>query len=161
VAYCTASDVKLYLNEAVSVEGDNPSPDFLDPNPESLSSIDLAGYIETADQYINGQIGSIYMVPLKKHNMGGVVSYPPPISTISARLAARYVWMERLTGADKGSGGDLIEKHYTEALRELNEILNGNRRLNGQSGQVGERFTRSSWHGVPPRPSKETPQGSS
>lgn len=158
MAYCTASDVKIYLNDAVSVEGDNPTPDFLDPNPESITTIEVNSYISAADQYINGQISAIYMVPLKKYNMGGIVSYPPPIPSISARLAARYIWMERLTGADKASG-DFVENHYQEALLELNEILNGQRRLQGQRNQLGERFTRSNWHGVPPKPSDEAPQG--
>lgn len=158
IRYSTTDDVKIYLSEAVKTEDTEPaSPYFLDPNPVSLYDTDIELYIAQADQYINGEIGTIYMVPLKMVNMGGVVSFPSPIPSISARLAAKFIWEQRLTGADK-AGGEFIENHYKQAMAELNEIVRGNRRLIGQNSQMGSRFSRSSWHHIPPYPAKEPPQ---
>lgn len=157
MGYATSDEVKFYLADAVSTEGDNPLPSFLNPNPESILDVDLENYISQADQYINAELGSIYMVPLKKVNMGGLVSFPPPIPSISARLAAKFVWEQRLTGADKASG-EFVENHYKQAMLELNEIVRGNRRLFGQNGQMGSRFSRASWHQISPYPAKEPPQ---
>jgi len=155
--YCTVAEVKLYLAQALSVEGDNPTPSFLDPNPESLTLIDIDSYIGQASQYIDGELSSIYMVPLKKLNQGGLVSYPPPVPSIAARIAAKFIWEERLTGADK-AGGDFIENHYKQATATLNEIVRGNIRIIGENGQLGSRFSRAPWHQVPPYPAKEPPQ---
>lgn len=160
MGYSTVDDVKLYLSEAVTTEGSNPTPSFYNPNPESLLNIDIENYIDQADQYINGELGAIYMVPLKMVNMGGIVSFPMPIPSISARIAAKFIWEQRLTGADKASG-EFVENHYKQAMVELNELVRGNRRLFGQNGQMGSRFSRASWHHIPPYPSKEPPQGQS
>jgi len=97
------------------------------------------------------------MVPLKKVNTGGIVSYPYPIPSISARIASKFIWEQRLTGADKAAG-EFIENHYKQAMLELNELVRGNRRLFGQNGQMGSRFSRSAWHHIPPYPAKEPPQ---
>ncbi len=156
MGYSTNNEVKIYLADAVKTEGSNSSPSFLDPNPESILDSEIDAYIDQADQYINAELGSIYMVPLKKVNMGGLVSFPPPIPSISARLAAKFIWEQRLTGADKASG-DFVENHYKQAMVELNELVRGNRRLFGQNGQMGSRFSRSSWHQISPYPAKEPP----
>lgn len=157
--YASVSDVQLYLTDAISIEGDNPTPSMLDPNPESMEELDVLAYINQAAQYIDSEISAIYMVPLKKVNMGGIVYYPPPIPSIAARLAAKFIWEQRLTGAEKGDGDKFIENHYKQALLELNEIVRGNRRLMGQNGQLGSRFSKASWHHIPPYPAKEPPQG--
>lgn len=163
MGYAEVNDVKFYLADAVSTENSNPVS-FFNPNPESIMDGNLGtdvgtinGYIAQADQYINGELSAIYMVPLKKVNTGGVVAYPAPIPSISARLAAKFIWEQRLTGADK-AGGDFVENHYKQAMTELNEIVRGNRRLLGQNGQMGSRFSRASWHHIPPYPAKEPPQ---
>lgn len=164
MGYSEVNDVKFYLAKAISTEDSNPTPSFLNPNPESILNGDddtevgsIKGFISQADQYINGELSSIYMVPLKKVNTGGLVGYPAPIPSISARLAAKFIWEQRLSGADKASG-DFIENHYKQAMIELNELVRGNRRLFGQNGQMGSRFSRASWHQIPPYPGKEPPQ---
>ena len=164
MGYATVDDVKFFLAEAVSTEGSNTTPSFLNPNPESILDGDInldvgtiEGYIAQSDQYINGELSSIYMVPLKMVNTGGIVSYPAPIPSISARIAAKFIWEQRLTGADKAAG-EFVENHYKQAMLELNELVRGNRRLFGQNGQMGSRFSRASWHQIPPYPAKEPPQ---
>ncbi len=164
MGYATVNDVKFFLPNAITTEGSNPTTSFLHPNPESIQDGDvdldvgtIEGYIAQADQYINGELAAVYQVPLVKVNNGGIVSYPAPIPSISARLAAKFIWEQRLTGADKAAG-DFIENHYKQAMIELNETIRGNRRLLGQNGQVGSRFSRDSWHQVPPYPAKEPPQ---
>lgn len=156
--YCTLNDVKAYIPEAIQTQPDPITPpSFLHPNPVSITDDDLEIYIAQADQYINGELSTIYMTPLKKINLGGIVTYPHPIPSISARLTAKFLWEQRLTGADKAAG-DFIDNHYKQAMNELNEIVRGNRRLAGQNGQMGSRFSRSSWHHIPPYPAKEPPQ---
>jgi hypothetical protein len=47
-AYCTTSDVKQYLPPNVVAEGDNPTPNFRNPAPETATNIDLDFFIEQA-----------------------------------------------------------------------------------------------------------------
>ena len=39
--YCSKEDVKKYLPPNIVVEGDNPSPSYRNPTPESVFNIDL------------------------------------------------------------------------------------------------------------------------
>ena len=154
--YCTTADVRRYLPRAVVIQGENPTPNPRNTRPESLETTDIESFIDDACSYINTELGSIYMVPLHMTNMDGDVVFPPPIPSITARLAAKLIWEQRLSGADQ-QAGEFVQNHYKEALRELNGIVTGSRRLMGQFGQVGVRFTRASWFGIPPMPAKEVP----
>lgn len=156
MAYCTVDDVQIFLPRAIRVEGSNPTPSPRDPNPESLLDTEVEGFIDQADQYINGRIGAIYDVPLRKANMGGILGYPPPIPSISARLAAKFIWQKRLAGADRETG-DFVEKHYQEAMEELNDVLRGHVRLQVQDSWRAKRFAPSTWYGIPPSPVKLHP----
>ena len=158
MAYCTVDDVHIFLPKAIRVEGDNPSPDPRDPNPESLTDAEAEGFIEQADQYINGRIGAIYDVPLKKSNVGGTLSYPHPIPSISAPFAAKFIWQKRLAGADRETG-NFVERHYQEAMEELNDVLRGHVRLMGQDSWKSKRFAPGSWYGsAGPSPVKLQPE---
>lgn len=157
MAYCTNADVRRFLPRGVVVEGENPTPSSRNPNAESLQIEDLAEYISQADMYINGELAAIYEVPLKKVNLGGHVGYPPPIPSISARLAAKFVFEQRLSGADR-QVGDFNKGIYDQAMLELNAVIRGNRRLMGQNGNLSSRFSRSAWHPIPPNPVKDPPE---
>ena len=158
MAYCTVDDVQLFLPKAIRVEGVNPSPDPRDPNPESLLDTEVESYIAQADQYINDRVGAVYDVPLRKTNVGGVLGYPHPIPSISARLAAKFIWQRRLAGADRETG-NFVDKHYAEAMEELNDVLRGHIRLGGQDSWKSKRFAPGSWYGTTgPSPVKLQPE---
>jgi len=154
--YCSAEDVRRYLPRNIVVEGENASPNPRNPRPETLDIDTINEFIEDACDYIDTEIGTIYNVPLQKTNIGGSVQYPPPIPSIAARLAAKFIFEQRLSSSDTQQG-EFINNHYNQALRELNGVVTGTRRLIGQLGQMGNRFTRSAWHGIPPMPSREPP----
>ena len=154
--YCSVTEVRRYLPIAVVIEGENPNPNPRNPQAESLETSDIEAFIDDACGYIDSELGSIYSVPLRMTNMDGNVVYPPPIPTIAARYAAKLIFEQRLSGADQQSG-EFVKKHYEEALRDLNGVVTGSRRLIGQFGQIGVRFARAAWYGIPPMPAKETP----
>ena len=154
--YCSAADVRRYLPRAVVIEGENPTPNPRNPRPESLDTDDVNAFIDDACMYIDSELGSIYVTPLHKTNMDGTAVYPPPIPSIAARLAAKFIFEQRLSGTDQ-QAGEFVNNHYTQALRELNGVVTGSRRLLGQNGQTGSRFARAAWFGIPPMPAKEVP----
>lgn len=156
MGYCTNADVRRFLPRPVIIEGENPTPSARNPNAETLTLADLAEYIEQADEYINSKINAIYEVPLKKVNIGGTVKYPSPIPLISARLAAKLIFEQRLSGSDR-QPGEFPKAIYDQAILDLNAVVRGNSRLLGQGSNISSRFARSSWHSVPPNPVKDPP----
>ncbi|MEY4573713.1 MAG: hypothetical protein RLZ10_3019, partial [Bacteroidota bacterium] len=62
-AYCTTSDVKQYLPPNVVTEGDNPTPNFRNPAPETATNIDLDFFIEQASSQIDANLSIQYDVP--------------------------------------------------------------------------------------------------
>jgi len=158
MAYCTVDDVRLYIPRAIRMEGDNPTPDPRDPNPESLTDDEIEEFISQADQYINARIGAIYDIPLRKTNIGGTLAYPSPIPSISARLSAKFIWQKRLAGADRETG-NFVDKHYAEAMEELNDVIRGHVKVMGQDSFRSKRFAPSTWYGTSgPSPVKLQPE---
>ena len=89
-SYCSTEDVKQYLPPNVVTEGDNPTPNFRNPTPESAANVDLDFFIQQASADIDANLATQYDVPLKQVNIGGEVNYPHPIPVICAILAAQY-----------------------------------------------------------------------
>ncbi len=154
MAYCTTSDVRLYLPRAVVIEGENPNPHVLDPRPESLTTVDLQSYIASADDQINALIGGIYNVPLKQTNIDGTVKYPDPIPFISSVMSAWMVFQQRLSGSEKASG-EFTERMYKVAMSRLEYIVNGYNWLRGQDSYRSHRTINSDLFAAPPRTSKD------
>ncbi len=156
MGYCSVEDVQIFLPGAIRFEGDNPDPNPADMNPETLLDAEVEGYIEQATQYINSRIGAVYDVPLRKVNIGGTLSYPHPIPSICARLTAKFIWQRRLAGADRETG-NFVDKHHTEAMEELNDVLRGYARLQNQDSNRSRRFAASDWFDIPTVPVKDGP----
>ena len=108
-SYCTTQDVKQYLPPNVVTEGDNPTPNFRNPTPESASNVNLDFFIKQASDQIDANLGTQYDVPLKQINLGGEVSYPHPIPVICAILSAQMYYMQALQGA---------ESQYSDAQKQ-------------------------------------------
>lgn len=151
--YCTINDVKQYLPPNVTTEGDNPTPNFRNPAPETAKNIDLDFFIDEASSQIDANIGTIYDVPLVQKNNGGEVSYPHPIPTICAILAAQMYYNQALQGADRQYSESQKER-FEWATNELIRIQNGEVRLIGQRSTRGDRFVRSSLRGAPRNPAE-------
>ena len=152
-AYCTTSDVKQYLPPNVVAEGDNPTPNFRNPAPETATNIDLDFFIEQASSQIDANLSIQYDVPLKQMNLGGDLSYPHPIPVICAILAAQMYYMQALQGAES-QYSDAQKQRFDFAQNQLVRIQNGEIRLFGQRNLRGERFVRSTLRGMPVNPAE-------
>ncbi len=153
-AYCTTSDVKQYLPPNVVTEGDNPTPNFRNPAPETATNIDLDFFIEQASSQIDANLSIQYDVPLKQMNLGGDLSYPHPIPVICAILAAQMYYSQALQGADR-QFSEAQKDRFEWAMNELVRIQNGEIRLFGQRNTRGDRFVRSTLRGIPTNPRKD------
>jgi phage gp36-like protein len=153
-AYCTTSDVKQYLPPNVVAEGDNPTPNFRNPAPETATNIDLDFFIEQASSQIDANLSIQYDVPLKQVNLGGDLAYPHPIPVICAILAAQMYYSQALQGADR-LFSEAQKDRFEYAMNELVRIQNGEIRLFGQRNTRGDRFVRSTLRGIPNNPRKD------
>ena len=152
-SYCTTQDVKQYLPPNVVTEGDNPTPNFRNPTPESASNVNLDFFIKQASDQIDANLGTQYDVPLKQINLGGEVSYPHPIPVICAIPAAQMYYMQALQGAEP-QYSDAQKIRFDFAQNELVRIQNGELRLFGQRNLRGDRFVRSTLRGMPVNPAE-------
>jgi len=150
--YCTASDVQRYLPINIIVQGDNSSPNPFNPEPESVTIDDIEDYIQDASDRIDGALSTIYDIPLKKINQGGIVAYPHAITNICAILTSQMLFERRLQGADRQRSESQKEREKW-AESELMLIQNGERRLVGQRPTRGSRFVRGTLWDMPKNPS--------
>ena len=109
-AYCTIEDVTRYLPDNVRVEGTNPLPDPFDREPETLLTINIQFYILQASSVIESALKSLYDVPFRLVNEGGVRTYPTPLPQINALLAAMMIYEQRLQGADRARSDSQKER---------------------------------------------------
>ena len=152
-SYCSTEDVKQYLPPNVVTEGDNPTPNFRNPTPESAANVDLDFFIQQASADIDANLATQYDVPLKQVNIGGEVNYPHPIPVICAILAAQMYYMQALQGAES-QYSDAQKQRFDFAQNQLVRIQNGEIRLFGQRNLRGERFVRSTIRGMPVNPAE-------
>jgi phage gp36-like protein len=152
-SYCSTEDVKQYLPPNVVTEGDNPTPNFRNPTPESAANVDLDFFIQQASADIDANLATQYDVPLKQVNIGGEVNYPHPIPVICAILAAQMYYMQALQGAES-QYSDAQKQRFDFAQNQLVRIQNGEIRLFGQRNLRGERFVRSTLRGMPVNPAE-------
>ena len=152
-SYCTTEDVKQYLPPNVVTEGNNPTPNFRNPTPETASNVNLDFFIKQASDQIDANLGTQYDVPLKQVNLGGEVSYPHPIPVICAILAAQMYYMQALQGAEP-QYSEAQKVRFDFAQNELVRIQNGELRLFGQRNLRGDRFVRSTLRGMPTNPAE-------
>lgn len=152
-SYCSTEDLKQYLPPNVVTEGDNPTPNFRNPTPESAANVDLDFFIQQASADIDANLATQYDVPLKQVNIGGEVNYPHPIPVICAILAAQMYYMQALQGAES-QYSDAQKQRFDFAQNQLVRIQNGEIRLFGQRNLRGERFVRSTLRGMPINPAE-------
>lgn len=150
--YCNEIDVRQYLPPNVTTEGDNPSPNFRDPSPETVSQSEIVYFIENASRYVDSILGALFDLPFKRVNQGGEVDFPRPIKIITSIYAAQDIYKQKLQGADKNFS-EAQEKRAAFAEDLLIRIQNGEVHLIGQRGNRGDRFIRSSLRGSPKNPS--------
>jgi hypothetical protein len=149
--YCTETDVRAYLPKNVTTEGDNASPNFRNPSPETISETEILYFIEQASLYVDSILGSLFDVPFKKVNHGGEVDFPRPIKLLTAIYASQQIYAQKLQGADKEfSEAQKQREDFAKDL--LRRVQNGEVRLIGQRGNKGDRFVRSSLRGAPRNP---------
>jgi len=151
--YCSKEDVKKYLPPNVVVEGDNPTPDYRNPTPQSVFNIDLDYFVQAASDEVDGALATQYDVPLKKVNFDGEVNYPNPITEIVAIFAAARIYEQKLQGADRQMS-DAIKERNKWAYEQLYKLQNGELRIYGNRNTRGSRFVRSPLQGVPRNPAE-------
>jgi len=149
--YCTETDVRQYLPPNVTTEGDNPSPNFRNPSPETVSQQEIIYFIEQASRYVDSMLGTLFDVPFKKINQGGEVDVPRPIKQLTTIYAAQQIYAQKLQGADKQfSEAQKERENFAKDL--LRRVQNGEVHIIGQRGNRGDRFVRSSLRGSPKNP---------
>lgn len=151
--YCSKEDVKKYLPPNVVVEGDNPSPDYRNPTPESVYNIDIDYFVDQACDEVDGALATQYDVPLKKVNFDGDIIYPRPIPEIVAILAAARIFDQKLQGVDRQSS-EAIKERIKWAYDQLYKLQNGELRIYGNRNTRGDRFVRAPLRGVPRNPAE-------
>lgn len=149
--YCTTSDVQRYMPINIILQGSNPTPNPFNPEPESVTISDVNLYIQDASDRIDGALSTIYDIPLKKINQGGVVGYPHAITNICAILTSQMIFERRLQGADRQRSESQKEREKW-AESELMLIQNGERRMAGQRPTRGSRFIRGTLFDMPKNP---------
>jgi hypothetical protein len=150
-SYCSEADVKQYLPEGIVTQGTNPTPNPMNPSPETLTNIDIAFFIQQACAHIDGALATQYDIPLVKINNGGDVGYPMPIPSVAALLASQMIWEQRLQGADR-QRSDSQKEREAWAHAELAKIQNGERLLIGQVNLRASRFVRNTLLNAPKNP---------
>jgi phage gp36-like protein len=152
-SYCSVNDLKKYIPPNVVIEGDNPTPNYRNPAPETAANIDLEYYINQASSEIDANLAVHYDIPLKQVNLGGEVSYPNPIPVICAIMAANLFYAQGLQGADR-QFSEAQKDRFDWAMNELVRIQNGEIRLFGQRNTRVDRFVRSTLRPVPVNPTE-------
>lgn len=152
-AYCTIADVKRFLPPNVVSQGQNPIPNPLKENPETLTDDEIGEWIDYACQDIDSALGTIYDVPLKKINQGGDVGYPSPITQVCALLTSEMIYERRLQGADR-QRSEAQKEREQGAHDDLAAIQNGERTLLGQRNTHGSRFQRATLQDAPRNPAE-------
>lgn len=151
VVYCTEADVRQFLPPNVTTEGDNISPNFRNPSPETVTQQEIIYFIEWASLYVDSILGALYDVPFKKINHGGEVDFPKPIKQITSIFASQQIYAQKLQGADKNfSEAQKQREDFAKDL--LRRIQNGEMHMIGQRGNRGDRFVRSTLRGSPKNP---------
>lgn len=156
--YCSKEDVKKYLPPNIIVEGDNPSPNYRNPTPESVYNIDLDYFIEQVSDEVDASLATQYDVPLKKVNFDGEIDYPRPILEITSILAASRIYEQKLQGADRQMS-DAIKERTKWAYEQLYKLQNGELRIYGNRNTRGDRFVRTPLRGVPRNPTVDGKSG--
>lgn len=149
--YCDEAAVKQYLPEGIVTQGQNTTPNPMNPSPESLTNVDIDFFIQQACAHIDGALATQYDVPLVQSNQGGEVGYPQPVPSITALLAAQMIWEQRLQGADR-QRSDSQKEREAWAHSELARIQNGERLLIGQVNLRANRFVRNTLMNAPRNP---------
>lgn len=149
--YCSKEDTKKYLPPNIIIEGENPSPNYRNPTPQSVYNIDLDYFIEQASDELDAALATQYDVPLKKINFDGEVLYPKPVIEIVAILSAVRIYERVLQGSDKQMSEALI-KRLEWTYNQMDRIQNGEIRLYGNRNTRGSRFVRSTIQNVPKNP---------
>ena len=150
-SYCDESSVKQYLPEGIVTQGQNPTPNPMNPSPESLANVDIDFFIQQACAHNDGALATQYDVPLVQTNQGGDIEYPHPIPAIAALLASQMIWEQRLQGADR-QRSDSQKEREAWAHAELVHIQNGERLLMGQVNLRANRFIRNTLFNAPRNP---------
>jgi phage gp36-like protein len=151
--YCSKEDVKKYLPPNITIEGDNPSPSYRNPTPESVFNIDIDYFIQQASDEVDGSMATQYDVPLKKINFDGEQLYPKPIPEIVAILAASRIYEQKLQGADRQMS-DAIKERTKWAYDQMARLQNGELRIYGIRNTRGDRYVRSTVRNVPRNPAE-------
>lgn len=152
--YCTIDDVKVYLPNNVIVEGTNPVPNPMNPEPDSVTTVNIEFYVKAAAQRINACLRTIYDVPLKKINQGGTIQFPDPVPFINAVLAAQMIYEQKLQGADREKS-ESQKSREENAEKTLTAIQNGELLLDGQRFTRSSRFVSNTLYPVPKNPAVE------
>ncbi len=152
-SYCVNADVKSYLPNNLVTEGSNPTPNPLNPAPETVRTVDIDFWVQQACSDIDSALGTMYDVPLKQVNQGGDVSYPAPIPRVAALLAAEMIYERVLQGADR-QRSEAQKEREKWAHDELAAIQNGERKLYGQRTTRGSRFIRNTLFDAPRNPAE-------
>lgn len=152
--YCTTADVQRYLPPNVEVEGTNATPNFANPDVETLRITTISSFIADASSKIDSALATQYDVPLKKVNQGGDVGYPNPITTICAILTSQMIYEVSLQGADRQKS-DAQKEREKWAENELMLIQNGERRLQGIRYTRASRFIKNTLYDIPKNPASE------
>lgn len=152
--YCAVDDVKKFLPEGIVPEGENPTPNPRNPDPETLLTADVEFFIERASDLVDASLSTIYQVPIKKVMLGGTVQYPGQIPHICAILASQMIYEQRLQQSDRGRSEAQKEREQW-AMNELKLIQNGERVLWGIHNLKSSRFVRNTLYGVPKNPASD------
>jgi hypothetical protein len=151
--YCSKQDVKKYLPPNITIEGDNPSPSYRNPAPQTVYNIDLDYFIQQVSDEVDGSLSTQYEVPLKKINFDGEISYPKPIPEIVAILAASRIYEQKLQGADRQLS-ESTKDRIKWAYDQLDRIQDGRLRIYGIRNTRGDRFVRGTIRNIPKNPAE-------
>lgn len=135
--YCTIDEVKQILPPHLAEALDEVSRSLT----PALTEAEIESYIIRADSDINALLQQSYVVPLRRIKMYNIISqsaavdykYPDPISFVSQRLAASYIYNEKYTSDGGHIDGSAYGKEYLkQAMVQIDNIRNGTIYLQGQ-----------------------------
>ena len=149
--YCDVNSVRKFLPSNLFVEGDNDNPTFGSPQSDNLSLDTIEFYIEMASGLIDAAIGTIYDVPLRETNRGGIIGYPQPIPYIASLLTARFIYEQVLQGSDNQKTEEQKEGEK-RALNELKLVQNGERVLDHIRATKSSRYVTGTLYNAPFNP---------
>lgn len=149
--YCTINDVGNLLPDNVIIEGENSDANPFDRNADNITVANIEFFIRQAAQEIDGNLGTIYDVPLKKTIVDDSVDYPTPIPRICAVLAAAIIYNQKLQGGDSEESQAQKERENW-ARAQLAFIQNGQLRLPNQRATRSNKFVRNTLLNAPRNP---------